>query len=246
MSVRPRSGVSLAGSPGVRRAARVHGLGRNRRDPSAWPASGKDRSYKPMVKSTGGQRESEGVVVPVIGVQHNAPGGKGPHFDHAGGEGKREGMAGTTRSNHPGGLTSPDCRGGNLRGKCDNFNAGYGLRPSSLRSGVSMPCMTVFIGMTSCRRRGGGSGANRVRPGWIASPWRMWRRAFARRGLKPTPVPVRVQVPAPAVPQGRADRPSCIPWFNLRNAASLAFAIPVAGADLAKISGGLAVRPRGR
>ncbi len=56
-----------------------------------------------MVKPSGGQRESEGVVVPVIGVQHNAPGGKGPHFDHAGGEGKREGMAGTARSNHPGG-----------------------------------------------------------------------------------------------------------------------------------------------
>jgi hypothetical protein len=48
------------------------------------PASGEDRSYKPRVKSAGVQRESEGVVVPVIGVQHNAPGGKGPHFDHAG------------------------------------------------------------------------------------------------------------------------------------------------------------------
>jgi RNA-directed DNA polymerase len=81
----------------------VHGLGRNRRDPSAWPVSGKDRRYKPMVKSGGGQRESEGVVVPPIGVQHNAPGGKGPHFDHAGGEGKREGMAGSARSNYPGG-----------------------------------------------------------------------------------------------------------------------------------------------
>ena len=56
-----------------------------------------------MVKSLGGQRESEGVVVPVIGVQHNAPGGKGPHFDHAGGEGKRQGMTGTARSNYPGG-----------------------------------------------------------------------------------------------------------------------------------------------
>jgi RNA-directed DNA polymerase len=38
----------------------------------------------------------------VIGVQHNAPGGKGPHFDHAGGEGKRQGMTGTARSNNPG------------------------------------------------------------------------------------------------------------------------------------------------
>jgi RNA-directed DNA polymerase len=78
---------------------------RNRRDPSAWPSSGKDRMYKPMVKSSGGQRESEGVVVPLIGVQHNAPGGKGPHFDHAGGEGKRKGMAGSARSNDPGGLS---------------------------------------------------------------------------------------------------------------------------------------------
>jgi RNA-directed DNA polymerase len=103
MPAGPCSGVSLAGPPGVRRAARAHSLGRNRRGPSAWPASGKDRWYKPMVKSGGGQRESEGAVVPGIGVQHNAPGGKGPHFDHAGGEGKREGMAGSARSNHPGG-----------------------------------------------------------------------------------------------------------------------------------------------
>jgi RNA-directed DNA polymerase len=98
----PCSGVSSPGPSGVRRAARVHGLGRNRRDPSAWPASGKDRWYKPMVKSSGGQRESEGVVVPVIGVQHNAPGGKDPHFDHARGAGKRKGMAGSARSNYPG------------------------------------------------------------------------------------------------------------------------------------------------
>jgi RNA-directed DNA polymerase len=76
---------------------------RNRRGPSARPASGKDRAYKPMVKSPGAQRESEGAVVPAIGVQHNAPGGKGPHFDHAGGEGKREGMTGVSRSNYPGG-----------------------------------------------------------------------------------------------------------------------------------------------
>ncbi len=41
-----------------------------------------------MVRSEGGQRESDGVVVPVIGVR-DAPGGKGPGFDHACGEGKR-------------------------------------------------------------------------------------------------------------------------------------------------------------
>ena len=56
-----------------------------------------------MVKSFGGQRESDGVVVPLIGVEHNAPGGKGPDFDHARGAGKREGMTGVSRSNSPGG-----------------------------------------------------------------------------------------------------------------------------------------------
>ncbi len=56
-----------------------------------------------MVKSPGGQRESERAVVPLIGVQQNAPGGKGPHFDHAFREGKRQGMAGSSRSNSPGG-----------------------------------------------------------------------------------------------------------------------------------------------
>lgn len=54
-----------------------------------------------MVKSLGGQRESEGVVVPLIGVM-NAPGGKGPCFDHAREAGKREGMTGPARSNYPG------------------------------------------------------------------------------------------------------------------------------------------------
>ena len=56
-----------------------------------------------MVKSFGGQRESDGVVVPLIGVEHNAPGGKGPDFDHARGAGKREGMTGVSRSNSPDG-----------------------------------------------------------------------------------------------------------------------------------------------
>jgi len=43
-----------------------------------------------MVKPEGEQRKSDGVVVPLIGVR-NAPGGKGPDFDHAGGGGKRKG-----------------------------------------------------------------------------------------------------------------------------------------------------------
>jgi RNA-directed DNA polymerase len=65
-----------------------------------------------MVKSAGVQRESDGVVVPVIGVEHNAPGGKGPDFDHACGVGKREGMTGTARSNYPGRRGSVDVRVG--------------------------------------------------------------------------------------------------------------------------------------
>ena len=56
-----------------------------------------------MVKSWGEQRESDGVVVPPIGVQHNAPGGKGPDFDRARGEGTRQGMAGAARSSSPDG-----------------------------------------------------------------------------------------------------------------------------------------------
>ena len=60
--------------------------------------------FAPGAYSTtlGGQRESDGVVVPLIGVQHNAPGGKGPNFDHAHQAGKREGMTGSARSNSPG------------------------------------------------------------------------------------------------------------------------------------------------
>jgi hypothetical protein len=71
------------------------------------PTSGKDPRYKPMVKSEGGQRESDGIVVPRIGAR-NAPGGKGPDFDHAGGAGKREGMTGEPWSNNPGRRESAD------------------------------------------------------------------------------------------------------------------------------------------
>lgn len=117
MSHRPCSGVSRWGLLGVRVVARAHGLVRNRRDPSAWPSSGKDRSDKPVVKPSGGQRESDGVVVPVIGVEHNAPGGKGPDFDHASGRGKRQGMTGTARSNNPGRPSPVDAGGSAPIGK---------------------------------------------------------------------------------------------------------------------------------
>jgi RNA-directed DNA polymerase len=68
-----------------------------------------------MVKASGGQRESDGVVVPVIGVEHDAPGEKGPDFDHACGEGKGQGMTGTARSNKPGRSWPVDLEGPSLR-----------------------------------------------------------------------------------------------------------------------------------
>ena len=63
-----------------------------------------DRSYKPVVKSSGAQRESDGVVVP----GGESPVGKGPDFGQASGAGTREGMAGTARPNYPGGHTLID------------------------------------------------------------------------------------------------------------------------------------------
>ncbi len=73
----------------------------------------KDRSDKPMVKSSGARRESDGVVVPKIAVS-NAVGGKGPDFGHARGEGKRRGMTGTVRSNDLGGQSRPVDAGAGL------------------------------------------------------------------------------------------------------------------------------------
>ena len=64
----------------------------------------KDRSYKPVVKPSGAQRESDGAVVPTAKQAE----GKGPDFGHAEDGGKRQGMAGTARPNHPGGRPPPD------------------------------------------------------------------------------------------------------------------------------------------
>lgn len=81
---------------------------RNRRDPSAWPPSGRSQSYKPEAKAKGAQRESEGVVRPSIAVQQNAAGGKDPWGERGERRGKREGMPPLVRANHPRGYTSTD------------------------------------------------------------------------------------------------------------------------------------------
>ena len=104
------------GCGGVGGAARVQGVERNTRDPSARPESGQTRSYKPKAKSSRAQRESEGIVVPMgvaqagpaKAVRHNAAGGKGPCGGHAEIAGKREGMAGQTVPNDPGDDESRD------------------------------------------------------------------------------------------------------------------------------------------
>ncbi len=59
-----------------------------------------------MVKSGGAQRESDGVVVPAAASQATV--GKGPDFGHVADGGKREGMAGTARSNSPDGQLPVD------------------------------------------------------------------------------------------------------------------------------------------
>ena len=165
MSDRPCSGVSLSGPlRGTEGGTRARSGPEQERPVCLAFRRARDRAYEPMVKSFGGQRESEGVVVPPIGVQHNAPGGKGPHFDHAHGVGKRQGMTGAARSNNPG-RPSPAVPGGAADvpgGRAGPEGArtstcSYGLRPSSLRCGVSTPCMTVFTGVTSRGRRGSGS-----------------------------------------------------------------------------------------
>ncbi len=100
-----------AGSGGVGEAARVHGEVRNSRGPSAQPSSRRGCSYKAKPKSKPVQRESEGTIVletvessaGTNAVQQNAAGGKGPCGSHAVEAGKREGMAGKSGPNDPGG-----------------------------------------------------------------------------------------------------------------------------------------------
>ncbi|AKF10663.1 Retron-type RNA-directed DNA polymerase [Sandaracinus amylolyticus] len=104
----PERASSLGGVWG---AARDHGEARNTRGPSAQPSSGRSAPYKPKAKSAAAQRESEGIVVPhgiatamsTNVVQNNATGGKGPWGSHVEEAGKREGMAGRTGPNDPGG-----------------------------------------------------------------------------------------------------------------------------------------------
>jgi len=81
----------------------VQGETRNTRGPSARPWSRRARPYKPKAKSGRAQRESEGIVVPVIATANNVAGGKGPWGGRVVGAGKREGMAAKSGPNDPAG-----------------------------------------------------------------------------------------------------------------------------------------------
>ena len=94
----PKRDVDLGGVQG---AARVQRSSRNTRDPSAQPSSWLGESNRPSAKAFIAQRKSDGVIVPTRTALHNAVGGKGHERGHVADEGKREGMTGTTGSNHP-------------------------------------------------------------------------------------------------------------------------------------------------
>ena len=108
MSAVSQSGDHAAGRGGVGGAARGHGEERNTRGPSARPGSGQRASYKPPAKTSAAQRESEGTVVVTSLATNNARGAKGPCGGNVGNARTREGMTGTTGSNHPERRTSLD------------------------------------------------------------------------------------------------------------------------------------------
>ena len=81
------------GFPGVEGAAREEGGVRNTRGPSARRQSPQVAPYKPKVKGADAQRKSEGPVVPLMSVQQNALGGRGPWGESVEEAGKREGLA---------------------------------------------------------------------------------------------------------------------------------------------------------
>ena len=101
-------GEHAVGLGGVEGAARVHGVERNTRSPSAQPVSGRRDSYKPTAKTSAAQRESEGTVVVLRSATNNADGAKGPCGGNVGRASTREGMTGQTGSNYPGEREFPD------------------------------------------------------------------------------------------------------------------------------------------
>ena len=98
---RTSGAAGASGLGGVWGAARAQGVVWNTRGPSVRPVSGRTDSYKPKAKSSGVQRESEGIVVLWIAATNNAAGGKGPCGGSVDRAATCEGMTGEPGSNHP-------------------------------------------------------------------------------------------------------------------------------------------------
>lgn len=71
---------------------------------------------------------------------------------------------------------------------------------------------------------------------------RAWRRAFAKMGLKPTQYRCASEALLRRF-RKEGDLPRLHPIIDLCNAVSLAYAVPIAVFDTARIAGGLEVRP---
>ena len=107
----------------------------------------KDRSYKPVVKSSGAQRESDGVVVPLAASR--VVGGRTPTSVTSSGAGTREGMTGTARSNYPDGRHLPST-------KCDDSRTRLWAAAKQSEGRRFHALYDRISGMTSWWRRGGG------------------------------------------------------------------------------------------
>lgn len=92
------------------RGRHAHSPGRSGISRPARLAPGKDQAHKTKADLPGGQQEPDGPLLTLLGGLHNAPDGKGPHFDCAAGAGTRHGMAGSPRPNSWGGSSPASCR----------------------------------------------------------------------------------------------------------------------------------------
>ena len=150
--IRIGHGGSLRGTETCTRARSDHGT----RETRLASLVSKDRLYKPMAKSSGGQRESEGVVVVGIGVQKNAPGAKDPRFDRACVGRERQDMtARQMRPKHPGGYRPAE--------------------PPASEMAVMASCWSVARALPRCRlwvaaKRPGASSRHAKRSRWGDSP----------------------------------------------------------------------------
>jgi hypothetical protein len=145
------------GFGGIRGAARVQGVGRNRRDPSARPASGRARSYKPKAKSRRARRASEAIVGSWSGTARRKPSRRRPCGIprlQARVPAVAMPMERVRAREWPArpDLTTPAVM--SRAKKCDNCRSSSGSQPSRHRGGVKM-CGTHSGGLASSVRHRG-------------------------------------------------------------------------------------------